>query len=127
MNLLADESVDKPIVDRLRQNGHAVLYIADINPSIDDDTVLHQANQNNALLMTSDKDFGELIFRRGQIHAGVVLLRLAGLSAETKAKTVSTVIADRGHELFSAFSVISPGRIRIRRQAVEPESSNPPV
>ena len=121
MNLLADESVDKPIVDRLRQDNHSVLYIADLDPSIDDNAVLHQANQNSALLITEDKDFGELIFRMGQIHAGVVLLRLAGLSAETKARTISTVFADRGHELLSAFSVISPGKIRIRRQAVEPE------
>ena len=121
MNLLADESVDKPIVDRLRQDNHSVRYIADLDPSIDDNAVLHQANQNSALLITADKDFGELIFRMGQIHAGVVLLRLAGLSAETKARTVSTVFADRGHELLSAFSVISPGKIRIRRQAVEPE------
>ena len=121
MNLLADESVDKPIVDRLRQDSHSVLYIADLDPSIDDDAVLHQANQNSALLITGDKDFGELIFRMGQMHAGVVLLRLAGLSAETKARVVSTVFADRGHELLSAFSVISPGRIRIRRQAVEPD------
>ena len=123
MNLLADESVDKPIVDRLRQDNHSVRYIADLDPSIDDNAVLHQANQNSALLITADKDFGELIFRMGQIHAGVVLLRLAGLSAETKARTVSTVFADRGHELLSAFSVISPGKIRIRRQAVEPEQS----
>ena len=46
MNLLADESVDKPIVDRLLQDNHSVLYIADIDPSIDDNAVLHQANQN---------------------------------------------------------------------------------
>lgn len=123
MNLLADESVDKPIVDRLRQDNHSVLYIADLDPSIDDNAVLHQANQNGALLITADKDFGELICRMGQIHVGVVLLRLAGLSAETKARTVSAVFADRGHELLSAFSVISPGKIRIRRQAVEREQS----
>ena len=49
MNLLADESVDKPIVDRLRQDGHTVLYIAELEPSIDDDAVLHRANQNSAL------------------------------------------------------------------------------
>ena len=121
MNLLADEGVDKPVVDRLRQDGHTVLYIAELDRSIDDDAVLHQANQNSALLITADKDFGELVFRMGQIHAGVVLLRFGGLSAETKARTVSTVFADRGHELISAFSVISPGRVRIRPQAWKPD------
>ncbi|MBN2560333.1 MAG: DUF5615 family PIN-like protein [Phycisphaerae bacterium] len=40
MNLLADESVDRQIVDRLRQDGHAVRYIAEMEPGISDDTVL---------------------------------------------------------------------------------------
>ena len=114
MNLLADENVDKPIVERLRQDSHTVVYIAELEPSIDDDTVLHQANRNGALLITADKDFGELIFRMGQIHSGVVLIRLTGQSAETKARIVSSVFTDRGHELLSAFTVISPGRVRIR-------------
>ena len=62
MNLLVDESVGKSIVDALRQNGHNVLYIAEFAPSIDDETVLHQANLNRALLLTENKDFGELVF-----------------------------------------------------------------
>ena len=117
MNLLADESVDKSIVDRLREDGHTVSYIAELTPSIDDDTVLHQANQSASLLITSDKDFGELVFRMGRIHAGVVLLRLAGLSAAEKRTTVSSVFANRANELQAAFSVISPGRVRIHRLA----------
>ena len=119
MNLLADESVDKPIVDRLRRDGHIVLYIAELDPSIDDNAVLHRANQNSALLITADKDFGELVFRMGQIHAGVVLFRLAGLTPETKAEIVAAAFTDRGHELPSAFSVISPGMVRIRSRAGE--------
>ena len=115
MNLLADESVDKLIVDELRQNGHSVLYIAEFAPSIDDETVLHQANQNHALLLTQDKDFGELVFRQGLVHMGVVLIRLSGLSLSAKATSVSTVLANHEDELLEAFSVISPGRVRIRR------------
>ena len=64
MNLLVDESVGKSIVDALRQNGHNVLYIAEFAPSIDDEVVLHQANLNRALLLTEDKDFGELVFAK---------------------------------------------------------------
>jgi len=62
MNLVADESVDGPIVERLRQDGHAVFYIAELDPGIDDDAVLDEANRSGALLITSDKDFGELVF-----------------------------------------------------------------
>lgn len=123
MNLLADESVDKSIVDRLRKDGHSVLYIGELTPSIDDAAVLHQANQNGSLLLTSDKDFGELVFRMGQVHAGVVLLRLAGLSAVEKAMTVSSVFATQANELLEAFSVISPGRIRIRRLTAVPDGN----
>lgn len=86
MNLVADESVGKSIVDELRQNGYNVLYIAEFDPSIDDETVLDQANQNFALLLTEDKDFGELVFRQGKIHMGVVLVRLAGYLPKQKQK-----------------------------------------
>ncbi len=115
MNLLADENVDRPIVDGLRQDGHAVRYIADSDPGIHDDTVLDQANRSGGVLITADKDFSELVFRMGRIRTGVVLIRLAGLSADMKAETVSDVLANRGHELASVFSVTSPGSVRIRR------------
>ena len=70
MNLLADESIGKSLVETLRENGHNVLYIAEFSPSIDDEEVLHQANLNRALLLTEDKDFGELVFRQGLVHMG---------------------------------------------------------
>lgn len=44
MNLFADESVDKQIVERSRQEGHDVLYVAEIEPSLSDDMVLSRAN-----------------------------------------------------------------------------------
>lgn len=52
MKLLADESVDRPVVERLRQEGHDVVYVAELSPSIPDDEVLQQANDQGALLRT---------------------------------------------------------------------------
>ena len=115
MILLADESVDRPIVERLRADNHSVIYVAELDPGANDDVVLERANQGGMLLITADRDFGELVFRLGRIHAGVVLVRLAGLSLEAKADTVSRAFADRGREFSGAFSVISPGSLRIRR------------
>ena len=114
MNLLADEGVDRPIVKHLRDAGFTVLYVAEMEPGISDDEVLNQANQHNALLLTADKDFGELVFRLGRINGGVVLLRLAGLATETKANTVVTAIQMHAPEMMNAFSVVSPGVVRIR-------------
>ena len=114
MNLVADESVDRPIVDRLRRDGHEVLYVAEPSPGIDDDAVLGRANEHGALLITADKDFGELVFRLGRVHAGVMLLRLSGVPPRTKAQIVSEVLSSHGDGLLEAFSVISSGRVRIR-------------
>ena len=68
MNLFADESVDRPVVERLRQDSHDVAYVAELAPSITDDEVLRNANDRSAVLVTADKDFGELVFRQGAIH-----------------------------------------------------------
>jgi predicted nuclease of predicted toxin-antitoxin system len=125
MNLLAEESVDRQVVERLRDQGHHVLYVAELSPSITDEAVLRQACDCGALLLTADKDFGEMVFRQGRVHAGVVLLRLAGLAPEAKADTVTRVLQERGAELQAAFVVVSPGVVRIRRPAPpdEPASS----
>ena len=116
MNLLADEGVDRQIVALLRQDGHDVLYVAELEPGVDDNRVFDEANRINALLITADKDFGEMVFRQGSVRAGVLLLRLAGLSPSMKAGIVSTIIQERGIEMLGSFSVISPGMVRIRKK-----------
>ena len=58
MNFIADESIDRQIVERLRDDGHFVWYVAEMAPSISDDEVLRIANNESAPLITSDKDFG---------------------------------------------------------------------
>ena len=124
MNLLADEGVERQIVERLRQDGHDVLYIAEMQPGIADERVLAEANQRDALLMTADTDFGELVFRQRLVHAGVVLIRLAGLLPGTKANLVSLGLGNHGSEMSDAFSVIAPGTLRIRKR--QPPPPEPP-
>ncbi len=115
MNLLADESVDGPIVEHLRQQGHHVEYVAEMEPGIPDEVVLGLANREGSLLLTADKDFGELIFRQRRLMPGIVLIRLAGLSPESKAEVVTSVIKQHGQELTRAFTVITPKSVRIRQ------------
>jgi predicted nuclease of predicted toxin-antitoxin system len=76
MNFPADESVDGPVEDRLRHDGPDVLSVAEMEPSLPDETVLAMANQRDALLLTADKDVGELGFCQRHVSAGVVLIRL---------------------------------------------------
>jgi len=85
VNLLADESVDGPVVQRLRNDGHQVVYVAELDPGVSDKDILQAANVQNATLLTADKDFGEMVYRQNLLSsAGIVLMRLAGLSSERK-------------------------------------------
>jgi predicted nuclease of predicted toxin-antitoxin system len=117
MKIVADESVDRQIVDQLRKDGHTVFSVSESEPSIDDKAVLDRANEHVAVLVTADKDFGELVYRQGLIHQGVVLIRLAGLAPDKKAQIVGSVIRKRESELAFAFSVIGRGTVRIRKGA----------
>ena len=117
MNFVADEDIDRQVVERLRQDGHEILYVAEMEPSVSDEDVLKRANEKGALLITSDKDFGEMVFHQNLLTiGGVILLRLSGLSPARKAEIASKVIESRSADLPNAFSVISPGRVRIRQR-----------
>jgi predicted nuclease of predicted toxin-antitoxin system len=115
MNLLADEGIDRQIVERLRQDGHAVTYIAESAAGMADATILTLTNEYEAVLVTRDKDFGELVYRLQQVHRGVILVRLDGLRPEQKAEVVSQALFAHGTAMIGAFSVISYGNVRIRR------------
>ena len=112
--LLADENIDSAIVHRLRSDNHDVTWIAELEPGISDDRVLKLADEQSRLLITADTDFGEFVFRQGRTNAGVLLLRLAGLSPDRKASIVSDVIRKHLTELKGAFAVVAPGQLRIR-------------
>ena len=114
MNLYADEGIDRQIVDALRGAGFDVAYAAESDPAVADDALLAKAAAEGRLLLTSDKDFGELVYRLGKASDGVVLIRLSGLSADLKARLVVEAISTRAEELARAFSVLSPGMLRIR-------------
>jgi predicted nuclease of predicted toxin-antitoxin system len=67
---LVDECVDEPIAVRLRRDGHEVLCVSEMELGIADGPVLTLANDRSAVLVTSDKDFGELVFRDGRAALG---------------------------------------------------------
>jgi predicted nuclease of predicted toxin-antitoxin system len=89
VKIVADENVDKEIVDRLRADGHDVLFIAQDAPGIDDQAALDRSRQTGGVLLTADKDFGDLVFRQRLLHSGVLLVRLAGVGPDMKAGLVA--------------------------------------
>jgi predicted nuclease of predicted toxin-antitoxin system len=115
LTFLCDEGVEPQVVRRLREDGHQVFHIAEQYPGISDDRVLAEAHRRSAVLITLDKDFGELIFRSGSPHAGVVLVRLPDALPKERAAAVSAFISKHAGELPGSFAVLSFRKVRIRR------------
>jgi predicted nuclease of predicted toxin-antitoxin system len=114
MKFVADESVDFPIIEVLRENNFDVFSIAETTPSISDDEVLAIAVKKGIVLLTQDKDFGDLVFRDHHSHTGVVLIRLTGFPEEN-APIVLEAISTHQAELIDAFTVIQERNTRIRK------------
>ncbi|MBK7410052.1 MAG: DUF5615 family PIN-like protein [Saprospirales bacterium] len=113
---LADESVDFRIVTHLREDGYEIEAIVEINPSIDDEEVLNLANEMEAILLTEDKDFGELTYRLKKPNKGIILIRMSGIQIEEKIEKVSQVLENYLQDLRGKFTVISKDKVRIKDQ-----------
>ena len=72
---LADESCDYAVVRALTSRGHEVLLVAELSPRADDEQVIGLALREERVLLTEDKDFGQLVHAAGFPSVGVVLLR----------------------------------------------------
>ena len=114
MRILADENVARDVVAWLRTSGHDVLFAAESQAGAPDVHWAARAEQEQRVILTSDKDFGELVFRDGLTSHGIVLLRLDDL-------TVSEILA-RLQSAWSVveanpagrFIVITESRVRVR-------------
>ena len=115
MRILADENVPGPVVRALREAGRDVLWAKQTMPGARDREVLARAQAEMRLVVTYDKDFGELAVRLGLPAAnGVVLVRLGGPSPEIDNARVVSALLGRddwaGH-----FAVVTDDRVRLRR------------
>ncbi|PYT97266.1 MAG: hypothetical protein DMG38_20335 [Acidobacteria bacterium] len=113
MNFVADESCARPVIQALREAGHDVVAIAEIAKGATDDQVLERALKEKRVLITEDRDFGELIYARGRSSAGVILVRFPSRARRAKSATVIQAVSKLGSRLGDAFTVVEPGRLRI--------------
>ncbi len=115
MRILADESVDLPVYEYLKQAGFSIEHISFKYSGSSDLQVLDIAYSNKLLLLTVDKDFGELAFRNKRPSNGIVLYRLSGLTNLQKSDIILRVFTEKGRELQSNFTVITKKQVRIRK------------
>ncbi|MEM8901798.1 MAG: DUF5615 family PIN-like protein, partial [Bacteroidota bacterium] len=86
------------IVDAIRNRGHDITYIVEMERGISDEEVPKLATTENRILITRDKDFGELAFFKKKLHSGIILNRLAGLSGSRKIEILLSVLQTHGEE-----------------------------
>ena len=114
MRWLADECVSASLVASLRTAGHDVRYIAEMAPGLSDSKVIALAFADERLLLTEDKDFGELTVRLGRSVPGLVLIRIDPADSPMQAARLNDVIARYGAELFGRYVVVEQARMRVR-------------
>ena len=112
--IIIDESVDYAIVDILKVNNFNVYAIIDESPSISDKEVLAIACKQSALLITEDKDFGELVFRFQLSHKGILLLRMIDATSFKKAEAVLKALLEYHEEMIDKFCVLDDNKLRVR-------------
>src|SRR3990172_10868229 len=116
MRFLADESCDFAVVRALRAAGHDVAAVAEISPRADDEIVIDRAVREQRILVTEDKDFGQLVYADKRSSAGVLFVRFPANARRSLARTVVELVRRKGEKMAGDFVVVQPGRTRVGRR-----------
>ncbi len=108
MRFLADESCDFMIVKTLRDAGHDVLAVSEITPRAADSEVIRFAVSEKRILLTEDKDFGQLVYAHGQKTIGVIFLRYPSSTREQISKDVENLIKQQAKNLAGCSLLSNP-------------------
>lgn len=112
--MIADESVNKNLVNALRKAGHSVLSIAEETAGISDEKIAMLSLSPPGIIISEDKDFGELVYHHNVSVIGVILLRYSPSEFETIKHRLLAFISEHKPNLYGKFVVITLSKIRIR-------------
>lgn len=113
MRFLVDECTGPAVAKWLQRLHHDVFSVYDQTRGLDDENIIEKANLENYILVTNDKDFGELVFRKGKLHKGVILLRLEDERSENKIAVLQKVLDSYSDKLAKNFIIVTEKTVRI--------------
>ena len=114
MKFLADECCDAELVSFLRSEGHDVLYIIEFKRGASDKEVLEKAFAEERIIITEDKDFGELVHRFKKPAYGIVILRFEVHESHLKCSRLKRLMDEYSLKLEGHFVVIDSEKFRFR-------------
>ena len=122
MKLLIDTCISGTVRNALQAAGHDAVWTGEWAQDPGDDEILDNAHQQNRILITLDKDFGELAVVHGRPHSGII--RLVNWSTQQQANTSLLILERYSTALESgAIVTVEPGRIRVR-PAIDPTQTS---
>ncbi len=114
MKFLADECCDAELVEALRSDGHDVFYVQETMAGAPDDEILKLAFDQERLLLTEDKDFGELVYRLRMPAHGIILLRFNVPDESQRIPRIRELLENAPARLSGNFVVLELQKTRLR-------------
>ena len=115
MRFLVDECTEPAVARWLVSQNHEVFSVYDVSPGMKDGDILRQAVVENRIIITNDKDFGDMIYRERRPHCGVIFLRLDDERTPAKIDALRRLLADHADQLFERYVVVTEARVRFAK------------
>ncbi|NJD54683.1 MAG: hypothetical protein FIB07_17720 [Candidatus Methanoperedens sp.] len=112
VKFLIDECTGKRLAILLKNAGYDVLFVGDWKHSAADDEVLQKSNDDGRILITDDKDFGELVFRLQKPSRGVILIRTSTTNPAKRFDLLRILL--KSTDVDGKFIVLKDSVIKIR-------------
>jgi predicted nuclease of predicted toxin-antitoxin system len=113
-DIVADENVDVELIKNLNRAGLKIFSVLEKLPGVSDEEVLAIANSHQAIILTEEKDFGELTYRKKIHNYGIILIRLFNLTRKERIELISKMIILNFDKLKNNFTVFSNHGLRIK-------------
>ncbi len=115
LKFLIDVGVGIGIENYLHQEGYDTKTVREIDPSMEDEEIIRTGVLENRMIVTMDKDFGELVYHSSMEHCGVLLLRLENANGSEKLQVVKHIMKNYGSQIKNCFCVFQNDKFRIRQ------------
>lgn len=115
LKFLVDVGVSKQVEEYLQEQGYDTKTVRAIDSRMFDNEIIRLATSEGRMVITMDKDFGELVYHSAMKHCGVLLLRLEDATGSAKLKVVSDILRNHSDKMKEHFCVFQKNKFRVRR------------
>jgi predicted nuclease of predicted toxin-antitoxin system len=114
LKFLVDVGVGKAVEVWLRERGYDTKFVREIDPRTKDIEILRMADSEARMVITMDKDFGELVYNSKSTHSGVLILRLEAATGVEKVEIIKRILETYSGKIDGKFCVFQDGKLRVR-------------